>query len=202
MQCPNCGFDNPPDAEMCQQCETPLPQGAPSPEERAPSRVRMGQLLLWFLVILSLALNGVLIYALFEVREGALNTIASLQNTVVQWRDETVVVPVEVDHTIPFKTMVPISETLTIPLNFDYPLSTVVNTSVKIPLVGEQEIAFPIDTVIPVHYTLETPIQVSVPISMSYHLQTEIPVSVEIPQAWLDQINTMLEETESALRYE
>ena len=202
MQCPNCGFDNPPDAKVCQQCETPLPQGASSPEKQAPSRVKAGQLILWFLVILSLALNGVLIYALFEVREGALSTIASLQNTVVQWRDQSVVVPVKVDQHIPFRSTVPISETLTVPLNFDYPLSTVVNTSVKIPLVGEQDIAFPIDTIIPVHYTLEAPVQVSVPISMTYHLQTEIPVSVEIPQVWLDQISTVLEETESALRYE
>lgn len=202
MQCPNCGFDNPPDANVCQQCETPLPQGAPPPAKRAASGVKVGQLLLWFLVFLSLALNGVLIYALFEVRESALNTIASLQNTVVQWRDQTIVVPVAVDQQIPFRSTVPISETLTVPLNFDYPLSTVVNTSVKIPLVGEQEIAFPIDTIIPVHYTLEAPVQVNVPISMSYHLQTEIPVSVEIPQAWLDQINQILEETESTLRYE
>ena len=202
MQCPNCGFDNPPDAEVCQQCETPLPQGASSPEKQAPSRVKAGQILLWLLVILSLTLNGVLIYALFEVRAGALNAVAALQNTVVQWRDETVVVPVAVDHEIPFRTTVPISETLTVPLDFDYPLSTVVNTSVRIPLVGEQDIAFPIDTVIPVHYTLETPVQVSVPISTTYHLQTEIPVSVEIPQAWLDQITQILAETESALRYE
>ncbi|MFP4394095.1 MAG: zinc ribbon domain-containing protein [Anaerolineales bacterium] len=202
MQCPNCGFDNPPDAEVCQQCETSLPQGASSPEKQAPSHVKVGQLLLWFLVILSLALNGVLIYTLFEVHQSVLNTIASLQNTVVQWRDESIIIPVKVDQQIPFQATVPISETLTVPLNFDYPLSTVVNTSVRIPLVGEQDIAFPIDTVIPVQYTLETPIQVSVPISMTYHLQTEIPVSVEIPQAWLDQITQILEETESALRYE
>lgn len=202
MQCPNCGFDNPADAEVCQQCETPLPQGAPPPAKQAPSRVKVGQLLLWFLVILSLALNGVLIYTFFEVRQSVLNTVASLQNTVVEWRDEPIVIPVKVDQQIPFQATIPISETLTVPLNFDYPLSTVVHTSVRIPLVGEQEVAFPIDTIIPVHYTLETPIQVSVPISMSYHLQTEIPVAVEIPQAWLDQISAILEETESTLRYE
>ncbi len=202
MQCPNCGFDNPPDAKVCQQCETPLPQGAPPPAKQATSGVKIGRLLLWFLVLLSLALNGVLIYALLEVREGALSTIASLQNTVVQWRDQSIVVPVKVDQQIPFRATVPISETLTVPLDFDYPLSTVVNTSVRIPLVGEQDVAFPIDTIIPVHYTLEAPVQVSVPISMTYHLQTEIPVSVEIPPAWLDQIYAILEETESALRYE
>ena len=202
MQCPNCGFDNPPDAKVCQQCETPLPQGAPPPAKQATSGVKIGRLLLWFLVLLSLALNGVLIYALLEVREGALSTIASLQNTVVQWRDQSIVVPVKVDQQIPFRATVPISETLTVPLDFDYPLSNVVNTSVRIPLVGEQDVAFPIDTIIPVHYTLEAPVQVSVPISMTYHLQTEIPVSVEIPPAWLDQIYAILEETESALRYE
>ena len=110
---------------------------------------------------------------------------------------EPFVTQVSVDQEIPFNTTIPISQTFTVPLNIQYPLSTVVNTYVNVPILGRQDIAIPIETIIPIQYTLDVPIQVDVPISLTYHLQTEIPVEVAIPpeiRAPLDEILRQIED--------
>lgn len=158
---------------------------------------RIWLVVLTILVLASLALNGYFFFILSNVRQGTLDVIVNTRNNLAMLSSEPIVIPITIDQEIPFDTSVPISQTLVLPLDIAYPLSTVINTYVDVPLLGRQDIALPIETIIPIQYTLETPIQVNVPISFTYRLQTEIPVEVAIPpeiRAPLDDALRQLEE--------
>jgi len=152
------------------------------------------------LVTVSLALNGVLIFALAKARAATLDTLASVRNSLAVMGSESLNTTIHVDQNIPLNTIVPVSETITIPLDFVYPLSTVVNTYVNLPVLGRQDIAVPIDTLIPIQYDLTVPIDVNFPISLTYRLQVEVPVSFDIPAEIRAPLDQFLEQTESALR--
>jgi hypothetical protein len=151
------------------------------------------------LVLLSLGLNCLLVFALFQARNGALEALATARNTLALLRNQPFVTDVMVDQKIPLNTTVPIDETVSVPLDIEYPLSTTVNTYIELPALGRQEISIPIEAVIPIQYTLEVPIQMQVPISMTYHLQTQIPVEVEIPPEVRTPLDQMLEQLERGL---
>lgn len=155
---------------------------------------------LTILVIISLGLNGVLIFALFKARDTALDTLASVRNSVAVMGAEPLTTVVNVDQDIPFDTVIPIKQTVTIPLDITYPLSTVINTYVNVPVLGRQDIAVPIDTLIPLKYDLTVPIDMDFPISLTYRLQVDVPVSFEIPAEIRAPIDTVLQQAESALR--
>lgn len=152
------------------------------------------------LVVVSLLFNGALVFALFKARDAALDVLASVRNSVAVMGKEPFTTTVQVDQDIPFNMVIPISRTLTIPLDIAYPLSTVVNTYVDLPILGRQDISIPIETVIPIQYDLTVPLQMDFPISMTYRLQVAVPVSVEIPTEIRTPVDQFLEQIESALR--
>ncbi|HOU14433.1 MAG TPA: hypothetical protein PKZ84_15100 [Anaerolineae bacterium] len=155
---------------------------------------------LTILVFVSLALNVYFFLVITSFRQGTLDMITNARVGLAAFGDEPVVVQVQVDQQIPLNAIVPISQTLVIPLDIDYPLSTVVNTFINIPVLGRQDIAIPIQTVIPIQYTLEVPIRVEVPISLTYHLQTTVPVEVAIPPELRASLDEMLQQAEEGLQ--
>jgi hypothetical protein len=155
---------------------------------------------LTILVLASLALNGYFFFIISNVRQGTLDVVAKARNSLALLSSEPVVIRVTVDEEIPFNTTVPISQTVVLPLDINYPLSTVINTYVNIPLLGRQDIALPIETMIPFQYTFEVPIQVEVPISLTYRLQTEIPVEVAIPPEIRAPLDDALRQVEEGLQ--
>ncbi|MBN2391524.1 MAG: hypothetical protein JXR84_12435 [Anaerolineae bacterium] len=161
---------------------------------------RIWLVILTILVVMSLALNGYFFLIISNVQQGALDAITNARNNLATLSSEPIVIPVAIDQEIPFNTSVPISQTLVVPLDIDYPLSTVINTYVEIPLWGRQDIALPIETIIPIQYTLEVPIQVEVPISLTYHLQTEVPVEVIIPPEIRSSLDEVLRQAETELQ--
>ena len=142
------------------------------------------------LVIFSLALNLYLLLLLSKARNGLNHTIAIARNTLAVVSQEPIQISVEVDQDIPINTTIPFSQTITVPINIDYPLSTVVNTSFNIPVLGRQEVSFPIETVIPVHMDFDVPIQDTVHISIMYPLKMELPVVIDIPH----EVRSLLDE--------
>jgi hypothetical protein len=161
---------------------------------------RIWLVVLTILVVVSLALNGYLLLILSHVRQGTLDVIVNTRNNLAALSSEPIVIPIAVDQEIPFNTSEPISQTLVLPLDIEYPLSTVINTFVDVPILGRQDIALPIETIIPIQYTLEVPIQVDVPISLTYHLQTEVPVEVTIPPEIRSLLDEVLRQAETGLQ--
>ena len=157
-------------------------------------------IILTVLTVLSLLLNGILLFALLKIRKNAVDTLASVRNTVALLGVEPITTTVHVDQIIPFNTVVPLSQTLTIPLDIVYPITTVVNTYIDVPVLGRQDIALPINTQIPIQYDFTVPIALDVPISLTYPLKVDVPVAVEIPPELRVPIDDVLQQIESALR--
>jgi hypothetical protein len=159
----------------------------------------------WMIILtaglaLSLLLNFFVIFSLSNVRSGALDTVVSAREGFRRIGADSFSMEVQVDQVLPLETMVPIKETISFPLVFNYELDTVVNTEVNLPLVGPQQIAVPIRGMIPVNTVVEIPIRLNLPISTEYHLQAVIPVEISLPPETVSTINQSLEEIENRLR--
>jgi len=156
--------------------------------------------ILTILTIISLILNGILLFALFKVRANALEALGAVRNTVALLGTDPITMDVHVDQMIPFNMVLPLNETVTIPLDIVYPLDTIINTYVDIPVIGRQDIAVPINAQIPIQYDLTVPIALNVPISLTYPLQVDVPVVIEIPPELRVPIEAVLQQIEAALR--
>lgn len=168
--------------------------------ETSMAKYKLWLTVLTLLVVVLLLFNGGLIFALFKARGAALDVLASVRNSVAMLGKEPFETVVHIDQEIPLNTVVPVSQTLTVPLDIQYPLSTSVNTYFDLPVLGQQEVAIPIDTVIPIQYDLTVPLQMNYPISMTYRLQMDVPISVEIPDEIRIPVDQFLEQIEAALR--
>ena len=154
---------------------------------------------LTLLVLLSLALNALLLYVLWNVQSAALVSLTEMRNQLISLSRQPLTMQVHLEQDVPLETTVPISQTMNVPLDFDYPLSTVVNTSFNVPLLGKQEVAIPIETIIPIQYTVAVPLQMEVPISFTYHLETDLPVQVQPPAELGAQLDSILARLEQSL---
>jgi len=153
------------------------------------------------LIAISLLLNVVLIVGLLRVREGLQSALTVAGNALALSTSEPLAFVVSVDQAIPIQTTVPIEQSFVVPIELDYPLETVVNTYIDIPLLGRQDIAVPVEMVIPISTTLEIPIQMEIPISVTYQLQTEIPVEVQLPPTLLDTLADLIEQLGAGLQF-
>jgi hypothetical protein len=152
-------------------------------------------------VAISIGLNVVLIVGLMYTREGLRSALAMANDTLIQSAGEPLVIEVAVDQAIPIQTMIPIEQSFVVPLEFNYPLNTVINTYVDIPVLGRQDIAVPVETVIPISTTLAIPVEMDVPISVTYQLQTRIPVEVQIPSTMLTALEGYFEQLDAGLSF-
>lgn len=164
------------------------------------TKLRSWRVVISVLVAVSILLNVALIVGLLRVREGLQSALTAADNALVLSASEPLAFEVAVDQSIPIQTTVPIEQAFVVPLEFDYPLNTVVNTYVDIPLLGRQDIAVPVETVIPISTTLEIPVQMEIPISVTVQLQTEIPVEVQFPPTLLDALAGLIEQLDAGLK--
>jgi len=113
------------------------------------------------LMLLSLALNGVVILGLLRARQIVLATVTDARTTVIGVGDDTLSYTLEVKQEIPIVTSIPFDEDVIVPVRTTIPVSTTV--------------VVPVNLGIPT-YDLEIPIR------------TTIPVDLELP---LDQGGTL-----------
>jgi len=187
--------------------ETLVDSGGAAPETRLTKQRLGGVTLLWILLFVSLALNGVALYGLSAMRRGLQNAQVQLQELVSTMRTELqqlgeqpLELQIAIDQEIPISDTVKISDTFMVPLDTVFPFSTQVSTSFNIPLLGRQQVSIPVSGSVPVSATFEIPIQVDFPISMTYRLVLDLPVAVTLPPELLEPIDRMLEQAEAGLR--
>jgi hypothetical protein len=182
---------------------TPKPIQPPStrtPVDRTPARssrgLRLAVTLALLLSVVSLALNGVLIYGLFHVRQTAADeldrAIAALDNL----EGEGFHYDYRFQQTVPFSGDIPINQELVFPFEGDIPIKTTVQVPIDAGILGKFVIDVPIDTTF--HVDLEVPVQ----IDQTVHVDTEIPLDMTIPidismddpevQKLLDQVRQVL----------
>lgn len=128
------------------------------------------------LTLLSLALNGLIIFQLLQARRTALTVIADTRRLLDDVSTSTFTYTVAVQQEFPVDASIPFSEEVTVPINTTIP----VNTTVVVPVdlgVTTYQLSVPINTVFPVDMDM------TVPVSQTIDVVTTVPVDVEVPVA-------------------
>ena len=131
-------------------------------------------ILLTLLTLLSLALNGVIIYGLLQAREIALATVADARTIVTGIGDETFSYTFEVDEEIPVAASVPFREEITVPVQTTVPISTTVVVPINLGIT-KYNLELPIRTLVPIN------LDFTVPVSKTVHVATTVPLDLKVP---------------------
>ena len=154
------------------------------------------QIVLLLLVLLSLALNGYLIWQWLtfrsqalaladqadELRRSALDAVAQFRQELQSIDEMIVEYEVQIDEHLPVDAVVPFRQRLDIPIEATVPISQAVQAAfdLEIPQFG---LKIPVEVTVPVQ--LEVPIALSVPveIDLDVPVQTTVPISLQVPIA-------------------
>jgi hypothetical protein len=131
-------------------------------------------IVLGVLTLLSLVLNGVVIFQFLRLRCVAHGVVADTRALVTELTDETFSTTVEIDQDIPISTELPFNEAMTVPIDAVVPISTTVVVPVDLGFTT-YKLAVPIETVIPVD------MDVTVPFSETVDIVTAVPIDVDVP---------------------
>jgi hypothetical protein len=121
------------------------------------------------LVLLSLALNLLVLAGLWMARQVVIQALDTGIETVSSLRGETFEMTFPVQQTIPVRTDVPFHRTITVPVDLTMPISE------EIPI--RETIVIPIDTALGT-YKLRVPISLTIPIDLTVPVKTEIPFTI------------------------
>lgn len=139
-------------------------------------------ILLSVLTLLSLALNGAVIFGMLKAQQIALDAQQAASNTVGDARSlvggiegDTFSYTLEVVQEIPVSASVPFREEISVPIRTTIPISTTVIIPIRAGILGTYDLDVPVQTMIPVN------LDVSVPISHTVDIETSVPLEVDIP---------------------
>jgi len=130
--------------------------------------------ILLVLTLLSLGLNGVVIYGALQAQQTALETVRDTRAVVKGIGNDSFSYTFRLRDEIPFQTAFPVNEEFTVPVHTTIP----VNTTVVVPInlgFASYKLKVPINTVFPVD------MEFTVPISMEMDVDVTVPVDMEVP---------------------
>ena len=159
-------------------------------------------ILLTVLTLLSLMLNGVVIYALVQAQQTMHGIVSDAREMVSQLADHTFTYTVEVDQEFPISTEFPFSQTMTVPVNTVVP----VNTKVVVPIdlgFTTYRLTVPVNTVFPVDMDFTIPVSQVVDITTVVPMSMALPVEIAVPETplagYLEEVDAMLERTQQVI---
>jgi hypothetical protein len=159
--------------------------------------------LLSALTLVSLALNGVVIYGLFRANKVALATVVSARAILGGVRDGTFSYTLTVDQDMPISASVPVNHEVSVPIHTTLPISSVVDVPVDAGLLGTFDVEVPVQTIVPVDLEVAVPVSETVEIATTVSLNTRVPIEIPIADTslgtYLEEIDAALEEVELQL---
>jgi hypothetical protein len=171
--------------------------------------------LLFILVLLSLGLNGFLLWQWRSFQQQVVGlgqtTHAALAQAVADldtFQESTIQFELPVNERIPIQAEIPLSQTLQVPIQTTIPITQNINTTVTvdIPELGVSlplDVAVPVDMEVPVDLNVPVTIDQSVPISTTVPISLEVPISIKISDTqltgYLERLRAALESIEKAL---
>jgi len=164
------------------------------------------------LTLLSLALNGVVIFGLLQARQIALDAVTGARATVADTRalvtgigDDTFSYTFKMQQEIPIAANIPFNEEVTVPINMTIPINTTVVVPINAGLLGTFDIDVPVRTIIPVNREFTVPISQTVNISTTVPLDVDVPIEIplaETPLAgYLEELDAVLARLEETLAH-
>ena len=140
----------------------------------------IGLVLLTVLTLISLALNGVTIYALLRARQNTLAMVEDARDVIGGIGDDTVSYTVTIEHEIPVSASVPFKQEIDVPVNTTIPIDTTVIVPINAGILGTFDIEIPIRTFVPLSLEIAVPIDEMVEVDTTVPLDLEVPVEVTI----------------------
>lgn len=166
-------------------------------------RVYLGALIaLAALTLLSLVLNGVLVFELLQLRRAAHRVVTEARSIVTEVADDTLSYTVEVDQKIPVSAEIAFNEAVSVPINTVVPISTTVVVPVNLGF-GTYELGLPIQTVFPIDMEVDVPISETVDVTAVVPLEVDVPIEIAISDTplagYLRDVNATLRRAEEQL---
>jgi hypothetical protein len=147
--------------------------------------------ILFILVLLSLALNGFLLWQWWMFRQQVQSGLRRFQSLAHEsltqaigeletFQQSSIEFEVTIQQDFPIELEIPINETIEVPIDTTIPIQQEIETTVLIdPL--QTGLEFPTDVTVPID--LEVPIDLSIPVSIDRTIpfSTTIPIDVDVP---------------------
>ena len=131
------------------------------------------------LTLASLALNGAVIYGLWQAREIALATVADARTIVAGIGDETFSYTFEVEKEIPVAARVPFREEITVPVQTTVPISTTVVVPIDLGITS-YDLKVPIRTLVPINLEFTVPVSKTIDVATTVPLDLDVPIEIPI----------------------
>jgi hypothetical protein len=147
---------------------------APSPR-RAVNLFRTLAALALILSLISIALNAVLIYAMLNIQQVAVNGLDTALDSLGDLGENGFHYEYEFDQDFPISTDIPFQQEMIFPFEGDFPINTTVEVPINAGVLGSFVVEVPIDT--SVYVSTEVPVS----INETFHVSTSVPVSMTIP---------------------
>jgi hypothetical protein len=142
---------------------------------------------LWVVALVSLALNGFILYTLIQVRQQAGLALLQAAASMSTIQNGSIEYEVNVDEEVPVVLDVPVKFTVTVPIQKIIPIDTVVNVPIEIPLLGTRIIRVPINTSIPIDLTVDVPIDKTVGVNAKIPVKFKVPIKLKIAETTFGQ---------------
>ena len=166
-------------------------------------------ILLALLTLLSLALNGVVIYGLLRARQialgaqqAALQTVTDARSVVAGVGDDAFSYTLKVEQEIPIAASIPVDEVVTIPVDTVVPIDTTVIVPIDLGITT-YDLVIPIQTIVPVNLEFAVPISQTVDIVTSVPLDVDVPIEIPLAETpfvdYMDELDAGLARLEEAL---
>jgi len=161
------------------------------------------------LTLLSLALNGVVIFGLLQARQIALDAVTGARATVADTRalvtgigDDTFSYTFKMQQEIPIAANIPFNEEVTVPINMTIPINTTVVVPINAGLLGTFDIDVPVRTIIPVNREFTVPISQTVTtVPLDVDAPIEIPLAETPLAGYLEELDAVLARLEETLAH-
>ena len=160
-------------------------------------------IVLALLTVLSLALNGVVIYALLRFARIGADTLGTARTLLADVGDETFAYDFEINDEFPFRTTVPVNDEFTVPFNSTIPI----NTTVTVPLnlgFTTYNLKVPINTVFPMDMEFTVPVSMTMDVDVTVPIEMVVPVEIPVGETplvgYIEQADAELEELELLVR--
>ena len=144
--------------------------------------------LLVILVLVSLALDVLIVVQLYRARQAALHLTAQAAAAVGALERETIRYTFHFQDELPVVAEVPFREKVDVPIVAAIPISTTVSVeqTLRVPiqtLLGDITVEVPLDMEIPVAMTVPIDLRVPVEISRTVTVSATVPLDLEVPLA-------------------
>lgn len=154
------------------------------------------------LTLLSLALNGIVLFGFLQFRQTAQGVVSDAQALLAEMSDDTISYTVQLDQDIPISTDVPFNEVFSVPVNTVVPISTTVRVPVDLGF-RTYRLTIPIETIVPVDVEATVPVSQVVDVTTVVPLQIAMPIEIPVAETslagYFRDTDVMLERLEEQL---